>query len=100
MTSLVQQLQTWFSNQCNGEWEHAFGIKIETLDNPGWRLEIQLTNTDLQDKPFDELAVEREGLDWIRCRVSDGVFEGFGGAQNLAELLETFLQWANDAKLK
>lgn len=26
-------LQMWYVAQCDDEWEHAYGIKIETLDN-------------------------------------------------------------------
>jgi len=35
MQNLLQFLQEWYLEQCNGDWEHEFGIKIETLDNPG-----------------------------------------------------------------
>ena len=34
--AVFQRLQKWYKSQCNGDWEHSFGIKIETLDNPGW----------------------------------------------------------------
>jgi hypothetical protein len=32
----LNELQVWYGAQCNGSWEHTYGIKIETLDNPGW----------------------------------------------------------------
>ncbi|UCH44768.1 MAG: hypothetical protein JSV11_10785 [Nitrospiraceae bacterium] len=37
------RLNRWYINQCNGDWEHQYGIVIETLDNPGWRVKIDLT---------------------------------------------------------
>ena len=33
----------WYLSQCNGDWEHAYGVKIDTLDNPGWTLEVEDT---------------------------------------------------------
>ena len=30
----------WFQSNCDGDWEHGFGITIETLDNPGWCVKI------------------------------------------------------------
>lgn len=36
----IMEMNDWLSNwhklNCNGDWEHTYGIKIETLDNPGW----------------------------------------------------------------
>jgi hypothetical protein len=29
-------LQAWYAEQCDGDWEHQFGVSVETLDNPGW----------------------------------------------------------------
>jgi hypothetical protein len=42
----LKQLQNWFSSQCDGDWEHNFGFTIETIDNPGWSLEVDLNNTE------------------------------------------------------
>jgi len=39
MTSLanvMERIQDWYRRQCDGDWEHSYGVKIETLDNPGW----------------------------------------------------------------
>jgi Immunity protein 53 len=27
-------VEEWYSRQCNGEWEHGFGVEIATIDNP------------------------------------------------------------------
>ncbi|HEY4263266.1 MAG TPA: Imm53 family immunity protein [Schlesneria sp.] len=36
--SAVGELDRWFSNRCNGVWEHRYGMSIATTDNPGWLL--------------------------------------------------------------
>ncbi|MBL0319091.1 MAG: hypothetical protein IPP74_07360 [Alphaproteobacteria bacterium] len=38
-------LMSWYASHCNGDWEHENQIKISTLDNPGWRLQIDLVDT-------------------------------------------------------
>jgi len=38
-------LQAWYPVQCDGDWEHEFGVRVETLDNPGWSLRIDLDGT-------------------------------------------------------
>jgi hypothetical protein len=39
---MLQWLQEWYLEQCDREWEHEYGIKIGTLDNPGWTITIDL----------------------------------------------------------
>jgi ribosomal protein L37E len=36
MDDLLSKLSDWYAAQCDGDWEHEFGIHIGTLDNPGW----------------------------------------------------------------
>ena len=93
MTEL-QLLQDWYAGECNGDWEHQFGVRIETLDNPGWKLDIALHETSLADCPFDPITTERSENDWIHCKVVDCVFQSRGGPKNLAEMLRAFLAWA------
>jgi hypothetical protein len=54
--STLAQLQTWYSHQCNGEWEHSSGVIIQSCDNPGWWVKINLIGTPLQTQPFTEIA--------------------------------------------
>lgn len=92
--SAIGRLEAWYAAECNGEWEHTYGIVIETLDNPGWRLRVDLTETTLQDKGFTAVARERSPEDWIDCRVKNSAFEGAGGVSNLEEIIAIFLAWA------
>ena len=94
------QLQQWYTAQCDGDWEHQFGVHIDTLDNPGWLVKIDLAETALSDISFPEVA---EGLGdgdhpkqsrWIHCSVRDGVWRGAGDETELDRLLTMFLDWA------
>ena len=94
MSDHIVQLQEWYRQQCDGEWEHGYGIKIDTIDNPGWVVTINLAGTALERAEFPDVKVDRHEEDWIRCSVSAARFEGVGGPMNLGEILGVFLSWA------
>jgi len=98
--SSLQELQEWYLSQCNEDWEHTYGVSIETLDNPGWSLEVELTDTYLEAKEFNEQSygvgneAESSGENWIICKVKDNKFIGYGGPRKLEEIINVFLWWA------
>lgn len=95
--SVLERLEDWYESMCNGDWEHTYGVFISNVDNPGWSLKVELTDTYLYEVPFSERKIERENPnDWIICRLEDGEFIGYGGPRNLTELLQTFLDWAEE----
>ncbi|WP_354697210.1 hypothetical protein DSM112329_02838 [Paraconexibacter sp. AEG42_29] len=95
----LERLQAWYVEQCDGEWEHEFGIEIDTLDNPGWRVEVQVKGTALENEPFSRTEVHRSEHDWVVCWTDTerGVFHAACGPRNLNEALPSFLHWAEDA---
>jgi hypothetical protein len=54
------ELRAWYLAQCDDEWEHAYGINIETLDNPGWSIRIDLVDTPLGDHDHQRLEIQRD----------------------------------------
>jgi len=89
----LARLEKWYSAQCDGEWEHAFGISIDTLDNPGWTLKIDLSGTEAENRAIDRVKIERSENDWILYWVEDKQFHADMGPQNLTEGVEAFLSW-------
>jgi hypothetical protein len=90
----LTRLQDWYNAECNGDWEHQYGVRICTLDNPGWSLDVDLLDTSLMDKAFIPLTIDRSDTDWVHCKVEGAVFKGRGGSRNLREMLQIFLMWA------
>ena len=86
----LAELQRWYQAQCDGFWEHAYGVQIETLDNPGWKLDINLSSTGLESAQFEKLQIDRSDEDWLLCEIENELFKGRGGAGNLVEILEVF----------
>jgi hypothetical protein len=91
---ILEDLQAWYLAQCDGDWEHSFGIDIGTLDNPGWTVRIDLEGTILESKGLEEIQDLAPEDDWISCKVENKKFVGAGGPHQLTKLLEVFLHWA------
>ena len=91
---VFEKLQNWYSSQCNGEWEHEYGVSIENLDNPGWMVSIDLAETDLEHLPFEEVMDERTETNWIDCKRIESKFRGLGGSHNLVEIVSIFIIWS------
>ena len=98
-------LTNWYAAQCNEEWEHQFGVTIDTLDNPGWSLAVDLEETSLANKPFAPVyenlteAEAEQGLDgdvrWMVAKLEGTKFKAYGGPRDLANMLATFRAWAS-----
>jgi Immunity protein 53 len=89
-------LEEWYASRCDGIWEHGFGVSIETLDNPGWRVKIALRDTPKELQNLDRAVIQRENEnDWIQYWSKDKEFHAACGPLNLSEALEIFVQWFN-----
>ncbi len=90
-------LEAWYQKQCNGEWEHQSGITIETVDNPGWHVAIDLNGTRYAALPNYEILNESNGdSNWIRCNCVEGVFQGYGDPWKLGQIVQTFRSWIDN----
>ncbi len=98
-SSPLRRLCRWYQTQCDGDWEHAFGVRLSTLDNPGWRVKIDLADTCLELRAFDSLKIERSTDDWIHAdiRTENGrtIWSAAGGPGNLEEMITLFIDWAD-----
>jgi hypothetical protein len=90
----TRQLASWFQSQCQNGWEEFNGVSIESRDDPGWMVSIDLADTSLAGKAFKPVKERRSEEDWIECSVAKDRFVGKGGAGNLDELITVFLDWA------
>lgn len=89
----LARLQRWYVAQCDGDWEHSWGVTIETSDNPGWVVTIDLAETDWADLSIPGRGETRSEQDWFHVKVEQGKFQGVGGPLNLDEILTRFLEF-------
>jgi hypothetical protein len=90
----LARIQRWYLDCCDGEWEHDYGVTIESLDNPGWRVHVDLRHTPLDDRDHESAEVHRSEADWLVTRRDGSRWEAACGPLNLDEALEAFLAWA------
>src|SRR5262245_9042118 len=96
MASTLQRLCAWYRSQCDGEWEHHQGVKVGTLDNPGWWVEISLRGTPLESVPFDDHKdLYQHETEWIHCRRDGQTFQIDCGSERLEAALQVFLDWVD-----
>ena len=91
-TDVFIRLQTWYLAECNGDWEHSYGIKIDTLDNPGWIVTIDLFETNWADLTVERQRTDRTEHDWVQYEIAGARFVGCGGPMNLIEIIEIFFR--------
>lgn len=90
----MEFLVQWFIRQCDGDWEHGVGIRIETLDNPGWSLDIRIEDTSLEGIVEEWSAWERDETNWLHWRSTGTTFQARCGPGDLNEALAAFQSFA------
>ncbi len=93
----LDHLIRWYAAQCDGDREHEFGIRIETLDNPGWHVEVDLEGTELEGRLLERGREELEGGGWIFVRSTGAMFEVSGDPLSLGRALHEFRRFAESA---
>jgi len=94
-------LERWYQEQCDGEWEHDCGITIETLDNPGWLVKIDVQGLELEaiahgrvlaivGEPPNDTNGNVGGPIWMLCKIESGKFVGAGDPTQLRGILAQF----------
>ena len=96
MTNYVKWLEKWYKDNCYDEWEQSYGVKIDTLDNPGWMVTIDIIYTELEDKEFPMLKIDNSDDDWIVCQVRKKQFIGCGDFTKLEEIIKVFKEWVEN----
>jgi hypothetical protein len=86
------KLQKWYKSQCDGDWEHQFGIAIDTLDNPGWTIKIDLADTQWENVTVEPTKDYENEQDFLFYAIEDKKFDGSSSIDNFARLLEAFFE--------
>ena len=89
----LEWLESWYQQQCNGEWEHRQGVHLEQLEKPGWLLTINLTGTSAVNARPQQLRLETRGGGWLACSIADDCFEGSGDPRKLEQIIGVFRRW-------
>lgn len=92
MDSTLKRIQNWYKLNCNGDWEHNYGIKISNLDNPGWIIKIDLQETALEKINYkNEYQNPNNEFDWYLINSAENILNISCGIENLEQTLKIFL---------
>jgi hypothetical protein len=96
----LSKLLNWYLEQCDGNWEHTYGFLIETLDNPGIRISIDLRGTKLEHEELEPISTEMQTDDrWLYCcKTAESRFEGASHPTQFGLLLEIFYRWEGEGQ--
>ena len=87
---IINWIEDWFLSQCDGNWEHQYGVEISNCDNPGWQINIDLRFTPFETFKKEWELIEKSNTDWYGVKIEDGVYNAAGDPKKLKFLLEGF----------
>lgn len=90
MVDELKFLMEWYASNCDGDWEHQYGVKINTIDNPGWMVVIDLSDTEWEEVKIDWKLIEVNDEDWYGYSVENKQFHSAGSPANLPTMLGKF----------
>lgn len=87
---ILDWIQNWFKDNCDGDWEKGEVIQITTLENPGWDIEIDISNTSLANIEINWILNENGKQDWYGVKIENQKFNAAGDSKKLEFLLNLF----------
>lgn len=88
---VIDRIQDWYKLNCDGDWEHDYGYSIGTLDNPGWTIRIDLTETALENLEFSQQYQNPvKEHDWYFIKTKERVLDFACGPENLKQVFLIF----------
>jgi len=87
-------LVEWYKAHCDGDWEHDVAIRISTLDNPGWLLDVRIEDTELEGRIVDWVELEEDEMRWLHWRSTGKFFHARCGSGDLQRALDAFRVFA------
>ena len=80
MDNILEWIEKWYVENCDGDWEHNNGIKIDTLENPGWSIIIDLKGTKYFKENIEKVVAENDNNVWYSYHIDSGKFMAFGSS--------------------
>ncbi|MFW6720090.1 immunity 53 family protein [Streptomyces sp. MAR4 CNY-716] len=90
---LLRRLDGWYAAQCDGDWEHGYGVRIETLDNPGWLVRVDLVGTDREGATLAGEPAREDDDAWLHRSADGQVLRVACGPGQLARALRATVEF-------
>jgi hypothetical protein len=90
---------SWYESNCDGYWEHSYGINIQSTDDPGFSITIDLKETECEGAPsriiehdflkrYEENPVKR----WYKIEVEQDKFVAYSSIASFDEVFRVFFE--------
>lgn len=90
----LTKLQDWYISNCDGDWEHTYGFRLGTLDNPGWTVTVDLDETHQENQTFTERKINFEhDTQWVVVSKKGSKLTGACGPKELETMLALVTEW-------
>ncbi len=97
---MINWLEKWFRDNCDGNWEHSNRVQIETLDNPGWNIEIDFSDTELKIDDVRWRSYEISNENWVGYSIKNNIFSSAGDPLKLNLMINIFKKIIEKDKLE
>ncbi len=87
-------LMYWFWSQCNGDWEHEYGIVLDTTSEGKWKLDISISNSILDGVEFISNDFIANAGNEVECKFDNQSLVVYADTQNIIRVLQSFRAWA------
>ena len=87
---ILDWIQDWFKENCDGDWESSGAIQITSSDSPGWEIEIDISKTSVANLTLDSILNEYGKNDWYSISIENQKFSAMGDSGKLKFLLGLF----------
>lgn len=85
---MIEWLEEMYLSNCDGDWEHDYGIEITTLDNPGWNVKIQLNENFVMLSDRSWVLEDIAPSTWYGYKIEKNTIEASGDPQSLKTIFE------------
>jgi hypothetical protein len=96
----IKWISEWFLSNCDGDWEHLNQIKIFTVDNPGWVIQIDLSGTKYESIKIPYELFEKSENDWFGFSIKNGIYDAGGDLNKLDFLVNKFKEIVENHDIK
>jgi hypothetical protein len=91
-SDVLEWLQAWYRARCDARSDAVDGIRIVSVDNPGWSVRIGADLPDVDSK-LELFRADASDSDWVVVWVEKNAFRGAGDPSKLGVILRAFMCW-------
>ena len=94
----IAWFEKWYANETYKNHGKKIEIKIETVENSGWKIYVDLKNTDFRRKDIEKEENYKTKYNWYKAEIKKNEFIGEGDFTKLSFLIRKFRTLIGESK--